>query len=196
MPRAPRREAPGAIHHVVAQGNNRQAIVLDDRDRMTFVRRLADASSRFAWTCLAYCLMDTHAHIIVQTSKPNLGQGAGWLLGGYARWFNRRHRREGHLFVTPFFSRSLETDEHLVAAAAYVVVNPVSAGLCEHPSEWTWSSYRGTLEAGPPTFAVSSFVLGMLADNEEVARARYVAIVDEYVARVRRERAAQGRAGR
>ena len=196
MPRAARREAAGATHHVVAQGNNRQAIVLDDCDRGVLLRGVEEAACRHAWCLHAYCLMTTHLHLVVETRDPNLGRGVGRLLGSYARWFNRRHGREGHLFMTPFFSRLLLTDEHVLAATLYVLVNPVRARLCRHPSEWVWGSYRDAVELRP-TNVPTAPLLGLLAPDPRVARARLAELVDEQVARIAQEqRREECRAGR
>jgi REP element-mobilizing transposase RayT len=192
-----RREAPGAVHHVVAQGNNRQAIVLDDSDRVVLLQGVADGACRFSWCLHAYCLMTTHLHVVVETRDPNLGQGMGRLLGGYARWFNRRHGREGHLFMKPFFSRLLETDEQVLAATLYVLVNPVRARLCRHPSEWLWGSYADAVERHP-TLVPTTPLLGRLAPDPRDARARLRSLVDAQVARIEREQsgAAADLAGR
>lgn len=145
------------------------------------VRGIGDAACRYSWCLHAYCLMTTHLHLVVQTRDPNLGRGVGRLLGNYARWFNRRHGREGHLFMTPFFSRLLETDEHVLAATLYVLVNPVRARLCRHPSEWTWGSYRDTVELRS-TLVPTAPLLERLAPDPRVARARLAELVDEQVA--------------
>jgi REP element-mobilizing transposase RayT len=195
VPRRARGEAPGAIHHVVAQGNNRQAIVVDDCDRAVLLRGIAEAACRFSWSFHAYCLMTSHLHLVVETRDPNLGHGMGRLLGGYARWFNRRHGREGHLFMTPFFSRALQTDEHVLAATLYVLVNPVLARLCRHPSEWTWGSYGDAVEL-QPTLVPTAPLLGRLAADPRAARARLRELVDERVARIAEDREREGRVGR
>jgi putative transposase len=126
--------------------------------------------------------MTTHLHLVLETREPNLGHGMGRLLGDYARWFNRRHGREGHLFMTPFFSRLLQSDEHVLAATVYVLGNPVRAGLCSHPSEWPWGSYRATVELRS-TVVPTAPMLGLLAPDPRAARARLAELVDEHVAR-------------
>jgi putative transposase len=83
---------------VVARGNAGQVIVLDDRDRRAFFTRLERAVEQHSWSCLAYCLLDTHFHLIVETPKPNLGLGMRWLKSAYAQDFNYRHQRQGHVF--------------------------------------------------------------------------------------------------
>ena len=93
---------PEAIHHVFARGNRRQRVFLDDDDRLAYLDLLGRAVGRLGWNCLAYCLMGNHVHLLVHTPEPNLGPGIGLLHSRYARWFNRRHDVEMHLFHRPF----------------------------------------------------------------------------------------------
>src|SRR4051794_95502 len=65
-----------------------------------------------------------------------------WLHSRYARLFNERRDRvgEGHVFQGPYGSRVVTTDLYLLRVAAYIAGNPVTAGLCEAPGDWPWSS--------------------------------------------------------
>ncbi len=182
MPRPPRQEGENAVHHVVAQGNRRRSIVADDLDRIDLIRRLAVACSTFEWACFAYCVLDTHAHLILRTREPNLGTGMRTLLGGHARAFNSRHNVDGHVFRRPYYSRRVLTEEHLYASAMYVVLNPVAAGLCAHPSDWAWCSYRQTA-FGEPGLVSDDAVLRCFGSDEQHARGAYRRAVDEAVAR-------------
>jgi len=83
------------------------------------------------WSVHASSLLDTHHHAVVTTPEPDLGVGMGRIVGGYAAWFNARHGRAGALFSERFWSR--RSEEHLVRAAIYVLVNPVASGLVDHP---------------------------------------------------------------
>ena len=96
MPRKRRLDYPGAVQHVVAQGNDRRRIFMDDKDRTTFLNRLADVASAQMWDVHAYCLLDTHAHLVLRTRHGKLGSGMGRILGWYAHRFNGRHGHEGH----------------------------------------------------------------------------------------------------
>ena len=75
MARPLRIEYPGAVYHVMSRGNARQDIVADDRDRLQFLSLLAHAVDRYSWLCHAYCLMDNHYHLLVETPQPNLSLG-------------------------------------------------------------------------------------------------------------------------
>ena len=98
MPRRPRDEEAGAIHHVYARGIEKRLIYQDDRDRGAYLTLLGAVVDEHAWLPLAYCLMDNHVHLVVETPEPNLGVGMRTLHGGYATTFNARHARDGHLF--------------------------------------------------------------------------------------------------
>ena len=171
MPRKPRLEAPGAIHHVVAKGNAGEAIVRDNRDRLTFVQRLAQAIAKHGWSCLAYCLLDNHFHLVVETPEPNLGVGMKWLKASYAQDFNHRYERVGHVFGGRFYSMLVERDSHLTAAIAYVALNPVRAGVVDRAENWYWSSYAAIVGLVPPApFLEPQRVLELLDPRAEVAR--------------------------
>ena len=99
--------------------------------------------------------MDTHHHAVVQTAEPNLGVGMK-RLGGHSRWLNVRHGGEG-ASVQHDWSRRIEDDGWLFRACIYVVLNPVAAGLVQHPRHWPWCSFSATADgAGMPTLRVRS----------------------------------------
>jgi hypothetical protein len=122
--------------------------------------------------------MDTHLHAIVETPQPTLGVGMRRMLGGYAYEFNRRHSRYGHLFAGPYFSSMIDTDAYAIQVCAYVVLNPVRAGLVHDAADWRWSSYRAS--AGltrAPAFLETRLVPGMLAADSARARELYRELV-------------------
>ena len=173
MPRRPREEAPGAIHHVVAKGNAGELVARDDFDRLSLFTRLEQAIVHYRWSCLAYCLLDTHVHLIVQTPQPNFGLGMKSFQAPYAQDFNHRHERRGHLFCGRFYSTRLKTDDHLSAAIIYVSLNPVRAGIVERPELWRWSSYAATVGLDPaPTYLDVAAVLELIDPNPTSARRR------------------------
>ena len=141
MPRKPRTDVPGGIHHATSRGAAQLAIYRDDHDRLAFLGGLARVSTDHGWRCLAYCLMDNHYHVLVRTPRPTLRVGMQQLNGRYAQGFNARHRRSGHVFDGRYTSVSVEHDSHLRELIRYISLNPVRAGACLAPGEWFWSSY-------------------------------------------------------
>ncbi len=140
MARLPRSALPPhGIYHVTSRGVDRCAIFRDDDDRAAFVRRLRLVARRWQWVGHAYCLMDNHYHLVVETSLDRLSAGFHRLNGTHAQRFNERHGRAGHLFQGRFDARVLRDDEHLAAAVAYTRANPVRAGLCDAAAQWPWA---------------------------------------------------------
>jgi putative transposase len=158
MPRPERICFAGALYHVTARGNDRAAIVRDDSDRRSLLATLAGAVGKFGWLCHAYCLMDTHYHLVVETPEPNISAGMQRLNGTYAQRFNQRHKRNGHLFQGRFHSALIDREAHLLEVCRYVVLNPVRARMCARPVGWAWSSYRATagLSARPAFLTISA----------------------------------------
>ena len=145
MPRSPRENAHGTIHHVYARGVNGTDIFRDEVDRRLYLRLLGEVSKRFDWSCLAYCLMTNHLHLLVETPEPNLADGVQSLHGTYAQKFNWRHGRSGHLFQGRYGATRITSDAHFYTATMYIARNPVEAGLCANPSDWRWLNYEAAL---------------------------------------------------
>ena len=159
-------------------GNRKQEIFLADRDMTTFLAVLSKVASASRWRCHAYCLMPNHYHLVVETPEANLSAGTHRLNSVYARRFNQRHGFEGHVFQRRFYSVLVEGTSHLIELSRYLALNPVRAGLCGHPGEWQWSSYRAmTGAATPARFLATDWLLSQFAATPERARKAFVAFV-------------------
>jgi putative transposase len=154
MPRQPRIEYEGAIYHVMNRGDRREEIVLGDEDRQLFVATLAETCVRCGWEVHAWCLMNNHFHLVLETPLGNLVAGMKWFLGTYTMRFNARHRMRGHLFAGRYKSLIIDDRDasYLRTVADYVHLNPARAGLIK-PKEsldaFRWSSYGDYL--APPS---------------------------------------------
>jgi putative transposase len=149
MARPLRIAIPGGPYHVIARGNNRQLVYLDEHDRTRFLELLAAVVERYRLLCHSYCLMGNHYHLLLETPKANLSLAMRQLNGLSAQRFNRRHGRCGHLFQARFRAILVQKESHLLRAARYIVRNPVRARICDHPAEWRWSSYNALAGAAP-----------------------------------------------
>lgn len=137
----PRNELAGGTYHVVARGVDRRRIFVDDEDYATYVRLLASVTVRQGWRLLAFCLMPNHVHLVIELPEANLGNGMQWLHSKYARHFNDRHHRVGHLFEAKFKSPLIKNEMALARTIGYVVANPVKAVLCQSADQWEWGSH-------------------------------------------------------
>jgi len=183
MARPLRIEYPGALYHVTSRGNGRQAIVRDDRDRQSLLDVLAGVVAKSNWLCHAYCLMENHYHLLLETPEGNLSRGMRQLNGVYTQKFNRRHGTVGHVFQGRFKAILVERESQLLELCRYVVLNPVRARLVDAAGQYQWSSYRATVGRGSrPAFLTVEWVLGQCGKRRGEAQRRYRDFVREGVA--------------
>lgn len=180
MARPLRIEYPGAVYHVTTRGNEKKPIYKDDQDRENFLFILDKVNKRYNWLCHAFCLMDNHFHLLIETPDANLCIGMRQLNGVYTQAFNKRHRRAGHLYQGRYRAILIQKDSHLLEVCRYVVLNPVRAGLVENPGQWRWSSYGATAgRERPPACLTTGWVLGQFSSKRPKAERDY----REYVRR-------------
>ena len=133
MPRQIRIQFPGAFYHVMARGDRREPIFLDDDDKTLFLDTLSEACGKTGWHVHAYALMGNHYHIVVETPEPNLVKGMTWLQTTYTTRFNARHRLRGHLFGDRYKAVLVQHGEgdYFRTLLDYVHLNPVRSRLAD-----------------------------------------------------------------
>jgi len=181
MTRPLRIEYPGALHHVMSRGDNKQGIFLNDHDCERFFDIYSDIVDRLGWATFAWCLMGNHFHLVVETPDPNLSEGMRLLNGIYTQYFNKNHGRVGHLFQGRFRSIVVEKNRYLLELIRYVVLNPVRSGRIDAPGDWRWSSYRATagLEECPDWFD-PGWILELVSEGvggRESRRRQYIEFI-------------------
>ncbi|MBI2114249.1 MAG: transposase [candidate division NC10 bacterium] len=184
MPRQPRLDAPGVLHHVMVRGIERRPIFRDDTDRADFVARLGALATAGALTVYAWALLPNHAHFLVRTGTRPLSRSLRSLLTGYAGAFNRRHKRVGHLFQNRYKSIVVEEDRYLLELVRYLHLNPLRAGVVPTLAalaRYPWSGHSALLGWTPRPWQATTAILGHFA-----ARAGYRAFVAEGVPQGRR----------
>jgi REP-associated tyrosine transposase len=140
MPRILRRDLPAeGVYHVTARSVHGQPLFVHDVDRLEFLSIFETATQKADWTCHAWCLMDTHYHLVLETSMAVLSHTMHRLNTAYAQRFNRRHGRRGHLFESRFAAWVIRDDAHLEATCRYVLDNPARAGLARL-EPWPWAA--------------------------------------------------------
>jgi len=141
MARKPRIEFPGAFYHVIARGNNKQRIFINDDDYKYFLERLGQYRERFNFTLYAYVLMPNHIHLLIETDKFPLSRIMQALQFTYTQNFNRRHKKTGHLFQGRYKAILCQKESYLLELIRYIILNPVRGRLIKKPVDWRWSSY-------------------------------------------------------
>lgn len=178
MARPLRIELAGGLYHVTSRGDRREDIYFGDDDRLAWLDILGAVCKRFNWAVHAWCQMDNHYHVVVETPEGNLSQGMRQLNGVYTQYVNRAHDRVGHVFQGRFKAILVERDAYLLELARYVVLNPVRAKLVKRPEQWAWSSYRATIgEADRPPWLHTDWLLRQFGSRRSRAMEKYVEFV-------------------
>lgn len=146
---------PNAFYHVTCRGNDRGVIFRDDHDRTRFLERLRGALEIFSVRVHAYVLMSNHFHLIVETPRANLSEFMRQFNISYTGYYNRRHRRLGHLYQGRFKAIVVDSDSYLLELSRYVHLNPIRIKGKSQRSEserigeigrYRWSSLPGYLD--------------------------------------------------
>jgi len=174
MARPLRIEYPGAVYHITVRGNARKRICRDDHDKQVFLSTLSSVVKKYSWICHAYCLMDNHYHLLIETPDANLARGMRQLNGTYTQRFNIRHERPGHIFQGRYKAILVDKETYFLELCRYIVLNPVRAKCVGNTHEWTWSSYAATGGlTGTPEYLTINGILGMFAETKGSAQVLY-----------------------
>ena len=143
MPRRARLTLPGVPHHLVQRGNNKVACFYNTSDYLVYLEWLQLYAELHRCHIHAYALMTNHVHLLL---TPDDADSLGLLMKSlgqrYVQYINRTNRRTGSLWEGRYKSCFIGTRNYILACYRYIELNPVRAGMVDHPSEYIWSSYR------------------------------------------------------
>lgn len=145
MARKYRAPKEGGFYHVTNRGNNKQSIFLSRGDGLFFMKYLAEACKSANIRIHAYCLMSNHYHLLIETPEANLSYAVALFQAPYARHFNKKYQRVGHVFQGSFGSQIIEVDEYYLTVVRYIMQNPIRANITKDLSTYEFCSYRMSL---------------------------------------------------
>jgi len=189
MPRRARLDAPGTLHHVIVRGIEKRRIVNDVADRKSFVERLGELAAGTETSIYAWALMSNHAHILVRSSEIGLSGFMRRLLTGYAIYYNRRHRRWGHLFQNRYKSIICEEDAYFKELLRYIHLNPLRAKLVKSLSQldrYRWSGHGVIMGKVKYDWQDRDYVLRWFGPKEGAAKKGYRTYVQKRIDQGRR----------
>ena len=183
MARPLRLHVPGMLYHVMSRGNAKQVIFTDDRDYERYIELLERGLRRFGITCLAYCLLGNHLHLLLKPNLHPVSRLMHQVNSAYCQWFNRRHGRVGHVLQGRYKALLVESAVYLRRLLRYIAMNPVAAGRVRHPARWRWSSYRATagIDACPDFLQAAAALDAFHPSDRAVAQEQFATYVMEAV---------------
>ena len=143
MPRKSRIDAAGCLHHIIVRGIERGVIFRDQTDYSNFLDRLASILKETGTTCYAWALIPNHFHLLLKRGSVPIARVMGRLLTGHALFYNRRHRRSGHLFQNRYKSILCQEDSYFLELVRYIHLNPLRSGRVTTISELDTFPYCG-----------------------------------------------------
>lgn len=167
MARIARVIAPGISHHITQRGNRRQLTFFCDEDYLAYIDLMAEWCGKCHVEIWAWCLMPNHVHLIaVPESEIGLARAIGEAHRRYTRRINFREGWRGHLWQERFASFPMD-ESYLLAAARYVEMNPVAAGLVANPGDYLWSSARAHIAGQDDRLTKIEPLLSIIPDWNE-----------------------------
>jgi REP element-mobilizing transposase RayT len=184
MPRKARLDVSGALHHIMVRGISKTDIFGDDQDRTRFLERLGVTVMDGQCTVYAWALMTNHVHILFKSGKQGISSVMRRLLTWYAQYYNRRHKRTGHLFENRYKSILCDEDNYLLALVRYIHLNPLRAGIVktiEELNRYPWSGHRTIVGKTTYPWMDTEYVLAQFGNTRRKALHEYRSFMREGV---------------
>lgn len=180
MPNSKRNDIPGVALHITQRGNNRQLMFRENEDYQRFAGMLIQYSEKYQVIVHAWMLMPNHIHLLVTPQeKKMVGRMMMCATGAYTRFYNQKYKRTGTLYEKRYYSALVDYDEYVINVYKYIELNPVKAGLVQHPSYWHWSSYRHNAEGLESSMLVPHLSFMKLGLTLEDCRKKYQQLVND-----------------
>ena len=189
MPRGSRIDAIGAVHHIMVRGIERKKIFSDDGDKNQFLARMGKVIKDTQTTCYAWSLMPNHFHLLLQTGNTPISNVMRKLLTGYAIWYNRSHKRHGHLFQNRFKSILCQEDTYLLELVRYIHLNPLRAGLVKDMDgldNYPYTGHNVLMGKSNHEWQDKEAILEMFGGKTATARRSYRKYVEQGIEQGRR----------
>ncbi len=167
-------------YHITQRAPGKEPLFLEEADYLRMLHLMKENAKKFDYDVFAFALMLNHLHLLARLRKANLSQAMKNLFEIYANYFNKKYERKGPVFCKPYRAAVCMNDNYILAASIYIHSNPVKAGLVKNAADYKWSSYSAYLkEKDIATFVNYKFVLGILGDDINRARADYIGMVND-----------------
>jgi REP element-mobilizing transposase RayT len=185
MPRKARLDVPGALHHIIVRGINKAPIFNDDQDKTRFLERLSENITNGTCMIYAWVLMTNHVHLLFKSGKDGISAVMRKQLTWYAQYYNRRHKRTGHLFENRYKSILCDEETYLLALIRYIHLNPIRAKIIQTMEEldrYPWTGHRAIIGKADNPWMDIDRVLSEFGSSRKKAVLEYRRFVREGIA--------------
>ncbi|KJS19098.1 MAG: hypothetical protein VR72_20425 [Clostridiaceae bacterium BRH_c20a] len=167
MARRPRVEYPGALYHVICRGNNGEDILSQEKDKIEYIEILKKYKIRYGFNLYAYCIMDNHVHLLVETGVIPLSKIMQGIQQSFTQRYNKRYQRTGHVFQQRYKAKLCDMENYLLQLIKYIHHNPIKARISGLSYNWS-SHYNYAKGLGNSLVDVES-ILNLLSEDRNRA---------------------------
>ena len=171
MARKPRIEYTGAFYHVMCRGNNGE-YVMKEEEKPEYLRLVAKYKERYRFKLYAYCIMDNHVHLLIETGETPLSKIMQGIQQSFTQYYNKKYGRTGHVFQQRYKAKLCDKERYLWQLIRYIHYNPVEAGL-QQGLDYKWSSHKSYVGGKSDCLVEVHFILDMLSENPVTAQKQY-----------------------
>ncbi|MBN3040331.1 MAG: transposase, partial [Candidatus Omnitrophica bacterium] len=164
----------GASYHITQRAPGRELLFLEDGDYLRFLKILKETVEKFEIDLFCFSLLPNHLHLFAKINKKNLSEFTKNLFERYAKYFNLKYQRKGHVFCGRYRASFCNDEKYFLAISLYIHLNPFKAGLCKNLKDYRWSSFNLYAYESKNTFVNFEEVLCLLDPHINKARGEYL----------------------
>ena len=168
--------------HLIQRGNNRGVCFFSEEDYAVYLDKLREFSIKHKVAVHSYVLMTNHVHLLLTPStEDGVSRLIQTLSSYYVRYINQIHDRTGSLWEGRYKSSLVDSDNYFLLVSRYIELNPVRAGMVEHPSEYPWSSYHKNALGTAIKLITPHYCYQSLGKTESLRQENYQSLFDNRI---------------
>lgn len=164
MSRQPRIISESGYYHVYTRGNGKQILFENKADYIYYLEKLKQYGAVVNVAVCAFCLMENHVHLILHDTEQRLSELMKLLNTAYAKYFNEKYKRTGHVFESRYCRIPIENETYLLTVFRYILNNPHKAKICP-AANYPWNSYSRYGKSA--SFVDTTVFVNLIGSKEE-----------------------------
>jgi len=173
MARKSRIHYDGALYHVITRGNDRKIVFEGENEKEEYLGIIKRYKERYGFKIYSYCIMDNHAHLLIEVEKTPLSKIMQGIQQVYTQRYNKAKKQTGHVFEQRYKAFLCDKDSYLLNLVRYIHQNPIKASIIDG-IEYKWSSHVEYINQTNRMLADKEFVLGLFSENKREAVKRFI----------------------